>query len=284
MADFSVRRAEPGDLGDAYSLFAAWQESLYGEAEIGPAMFESSHAAADASYVAEAGGAIVGLAGVRGGEIDLLVEPSFRRRRIGTALLEAAESGAEDDVLLLDSVTLDPTGAPFAAANGYAKAWEYWLMGLDLPGRIEAAGWPEGVSVRAFREEDVSEVKELLDLAYSDDPYDNPMTLEHWRRFMLEDPSFDPAVWFLAVAGDELVGAALHWKEGFVKDLVVHPDWRRRGIGRSLLLHAFGTFAERGIRRITLKTDSINPTQAWRLYEHLGFRKERTYEVFEKRR
>jgi hypothetical protein len=50
------------------------------------------------------------------------------------------------------------------------------------------------------------------------------------------------------------------------------------------MLQAFGEFAGRGIRRITLKADSINPTQAWRLYERLGMGYERTYEVFEKRR
>ena len=42
-------------------------------------------------------------------------------------------------------------------------------------------------------------------------------------------------------------------------------------------------FAGRGIDRLTLKTDSINPTEAWRLYERLGMGKERTYEVFHKR-
>jgi ribosomal protein S18 acetylase RimI-like enzyme len=99
---------------------------------------------------------------------------------------------------------------------------------------------------------------------------------------MLEDPSFEPQAWFLAEANGRLVGAALNWKEGYVKDLVVHPDWRRRGLGRALMEQTFAEFARRGIERVTLKTDSINPTEAWRLYERLGMRKERTYEVFQK--
>ena len=45
----------------------------------------------------------------------------------------------------------------------------------------------------------------------------------------------------------------------------------------------FSEFARRGVPRITLKTDSINPTDAWRLYERLGMKVERTYEVFEKK-
>jgi ribosomal protein S18 acetylase RimI-like enzyme len=106
---------------------------------------------------------------------------------------------------------------------------------------------------------------------------------DDWRAFMLGDPSYDPDVWFLAVAGDRVVGAALNWKGGYVKDLVVHPQWRGPGLGKALMLQTFREFARRGVPRVTLKTDSNNPTQAWRLYERLGMRIERTYEVFEKR-
>jgi ribosomal protein S18 acetylase RimI-like enzyme len=81
---------------------------------------------------------------------------------------------------------------------------------------------------------------------------------------MLGDPSFDAQAWFLTFEGDRLVGAVLNWKEGYVKDLVVHPDSRGRGLGKGLMLQTFGEFARRGVSRITLKTDSINPTQAWR--------------------
>jgi ribosomal protein S18 acetylase RimI-like enzyme len=45
----------------------------------------------------------------------------------------------------------------------------------------------------------------------------------------------------------------------------------------------FRAFRDRGVPRATLKVVSNNPTQAWRLYEGLGMRRERVYEVFEKR-
>ena len=44
---------------------------------------------------------------------------------------------------------------------------------------------------------------------------------------MFEDPMFDPKVWFLAVADGKIVGAALNWDEGYIKDLVVHPGLAR---------------------------------------------------------
>ena len=99
---------------------------------------------------------------------------------------------------------------------------------------------------------------------------------------MFEDPMFDAGAWFLAVADGEIVGAALNWDEGYIKDLVVHPAWRGRGLGKALVYQTFGEFRRRGLPRVTLKTDSNNPTDAWRLYERAGMRKERTYEIFQK--
>ena len=157
-------------------------------------------------------------------------------------------------------------------------------MGIDLPEEIPEPEWPEGVSVRTYggEEAEAREIKELLDLAYAEEFHHQPTTFENWSRFMFEDPMFDAKVWFLAVADGKIVGAALNWDEGYIKDLVVHPDWRGRGLGKALVYQTFGEFKRRGLPRVTLKTDSNNPTDAWRLYERAGMRKERTYEIFQK--
>lgn len=286
MAEYAIRPALPDDTDAAYELFADWQRGAYGEVEIQREMFESSLAAAGASFVAETDAGIVGHSVVDGNEIDVGVGPAERRRGIGTALLRLTEEAASEDVLTLTGLASEPWAAPFAAANGYAKAWEVWLMGIDLPDRVAGPEWPEGVTVRTFRgdDEEARKVKALLDLAYAAEPFHHPRPFEDWRRFMLEDPMFDAEAWFLAEAEGEIVGAALNWDEGFVKDLVVHPDWRGRGLGKALMLQTFSEFSRRGLPRVTLKTDSNNPTDAWRLYERVGMRTERTYEVFEKRR
>jgi mycothiol synthase len=284
VADFTVRPGRPEDADAAYSMLADWQKTAYGEVEIGPEMFASDLAAAEGFFVAETADGMVGHSNVRGNGIDVGVISAARRRGIGTALLEVAERAASEEPLLLVGLASEPAAAAFAAANGYAKAWEVWLMGVDLPAEVPSPEWPAGVEVRTFREDDAEAVKDLLDLAYAEEFHHHPLSFEHWRRFMLEDPMFDPEAWFLAVADDEIVGAALNWDEGYIKDLVVHPAWRGRGLGKALVLQTFGEFSRRGLPRVTLKTDSNNPTQAWRLYERLGMKKERTYEIFEKRR
>jgi ribosomal protein S18 acetylase RimI-like enzyme len=48
------------------------------------------------------------------------------------------------------------------------------------------------------------------------------------------------------------------------------------------MYRTFGEFKRRGLARVTLKTDSNNPTNAWRLYERVGMAIERTYEIFQK--
>jgi mycothiol synthase len=284
VADFTIRPAQPDDTEAVFELYAAWQEANYGQVEMGREMYATMLASADGAFVAEIEGRIVGASDASGGWIDLGVEPSVRRRGIGTALLEAAEGAATAEPTLLLALQSDPPGAPFARANGYEKAWEVWLMGIDLPDEVPEPRWPEGVSMRTYggEEAEAREIKDLVDLAYAEEFHHQPATFENWSRFMFEDPMFDAGVWFLAVADAKIVGAALNWDEGYIKDLVVHPDWRGRGLGRALLHQTFGEFKRRGLPRVTLKTDSNNPTDAWRLYERVGMSKERTYEIFQK--
>jgi len=283
VADLEVRPSRPEETDAAYQILAEWEAEVFGEPEMTLGMFTNGLTIANASYVAETPDGIAGHAGIWADSVNVLVKFTERRHGVGTSLLRAVEEAAETDLLRLIGVTLEPAAAPFAAANGYEKVSEVWLMGVDLPTELPPPAWPDDVLVRTFREEDAHGLKELLDRAYSEEPDHVPLSFEDWRTFMLTDPSFDPEAWFLAFEGGGMVGAVLNWKEGYVKDLVVHPDRRRCGLGKALMLQTFAEFARRGIPRVTLKTDSINPTQAWKLYECLGMETERTYEVFKKR-
>jgi mycothiol synthase len=228
---------------------------------------------------------VVGFAAARGDAVEVYVIPSARRRGIGSGLLAEAETAVDGPRLETTARRDEPTAAPFLRLHGYKPIFEVWLMQIDLDDDPPEARWPDGISVRTFRLEEARAVKELLDVAYAKEPGFRVRPFEDWSRFMLGDASFEPECWFVAEAPDgSLAGAALNWKEGFVKDLVVHPAHRRRGLGEALLRHTFRHFRARGARCVSLKTDSGNTSQAWRLYERLGMRKERTYDVFEKRR
>lgn len=45
------------------------------------------------------------------------------------------------------------------------------------------------------------------------------------------------------------------WPQWKLQDLWVHPDWIRKGIGRSLLMHASGIAARSGVHELTIDAE-----------------------------
>jgi [ribosomal protein S18]-alanine N-acetyltransferase len=81
------------------------------------------------------------------------------------------------------------------------------------------------------------------------------------------------ARYLAAHAGDELVGFAGLWMmvdDAHVTTLSVHPDWRRRGVGRRLLLEMAELARAIGAWRITLEVRPSN-AGARALYAEFGF-------------
>jgi ribosomal protein S18 acetylase RimI-like enzyme len=95
---------------------------------------------------------------------------------------------------------------------------------------------------------------------------------------MTRAETFEPALWFLALAGDELAGFSICRQDtndpaaGHVELLGVRRPWRRQGLGEALLLHSFQAFRQLGWTRGTLGVDASSPTGATRLYERAGMR------------
>jgi len=67
-----------------------------------------------------------------------------------------------------------------------------------------------------------------------------------------------------------------------VNILGVRNQWRRQGLGRSLLLHCFHEFRRRGFHAAALGVDADSLTGANRLYESAGMRVVRRSDVYEK--
>ena len=115
-----------------------------------------------------------------------------------------------------------------------------------------------------------------------------PLTYEEWRHWSFGG-AFDADLWFLAEDGSELAGILIARPErggddtlGWISVLGVRRPWRRRGLGRALLLHAFGELRRRGKLRAGLGVDGASPTGAVRLYENAGMRVVRRNDHWEK--
>ena len=143
-------------------------------------------------------------------------------------------------------------------------------MRVALPAGAAAPVWPHGCAVRTFRDDDASALHALLVHGYRHGG-GSVAPFAAWLPALTGDAEFDPELVVLAEAAGGLAAASICWTSAFVKDLVVHEAWRRRGLGEALLQHAFRTFTDRGARHVDLKVEADNEG-AIRLYERVGMR------------
>ena len=69
---------------------------------------------------------------------------------------------------------------------------------------------------------------------------------------------------------------------GWFELLAVDRAWRRRGLGRALLLHALREFHSRGTKSVGLGVDAENPTGALRVAEAAGGTVVQRFTTFER--
>ena len=79
--------------------------------------------------------------------------------------------------------------------------------------------------------------------------------------------------WVVALDGDQIVGyvgSQSSVDETDIMNIAVHPDYRRQGIGRDLVLALAEALQKKGIRGLMLEVRQSN-APAIALYEQLGF-------------
>jgi ribosomal protein S18 acetylase RimI-like enzyme len=173
---------------------------------------------------------------------------------------------------------------------GYRAIRHSFRMLIDLESDPEPPAWPNGMTVRAFdRQRDAQAVYEVQEETFADVWEHTPQSFEEWAAWMLGE-THDPDLWFLVEDGDELAGIALgrlfptgRPQLGWISVLGVRRPWRRRGIGRALLRHAFGEFHRGGWSRVGLGVDGESETGAVELYERAGMRVDRRFDTYERR-
>ena len=157
--------------------------------------------------------------------------------------------------------------------------------------RLPEPRFPLGIAVRTWKKgEDDEAVLEVFNEAFADHWGFVPMRRENWL-YWTGSPRFRPELALLAMSGDEIAGFChcdineekmrrLGRKEGYVDTLAVRRPYRRRGLGRALLLAGLRILKEEGMGSATLDVDAASLTDAIRLYEDVGFKEQKRYILY----
>ena len=195
-------------------------------------------------------------------------------RLIATELEEdAARSGAhriQNGVLEADSRARE-----LLESLGYRAVRVFREMRIQLEAPPPPPAWPDGLRVVGFDpERDAREFHAAHQEAFADAWDHTPRDFESWAKITLGSARFDPALWCVVRAGDELAAGTIctgdTYGGGFVGALFTRRPWRRQGVGAALLRDAFGRFWERGEHSVGLGVDAASDSGAFRLYERAG--------------
>ena len=207
---------------------------------------------------------------------DLKLAPDVDVDEVAAELVGWLDERADAGTLRVWTSATD--GRVIAAVErlGFAPVRHSYRMEIELGGDGDEPVWPDGISVRMLADGEQRRVYDAFSEVWQDtsDPPDE--TFEEWAHWFMRAETFEPPLWFLALAGDELAGFAVCQKDvndpaaGHVELLGVRRPWRKQGLGQALLLHSFQAFRRLGWTRGTLGVDASSPTGATRLYERAG--------------
>jgi ribosomal protein S18 acetylase RimI-like enzyme len=171
--------------------------------------------------------------------------------------------------------------------RGFRPTRSVLRMRIDLSTEPETEPpVPVGVAIRPFALEDEAEVRAVWRDAFGNHGRFSSPRMEEWLQSRFVHPAFDPALWRVAVDGDDIVGAILVFdvgQTGYTSTVGVRASHRGRRIGPALLRAAFGALRERGQMRVIVSLDDDADAAVLAVYEAAGMRIHERHDLFVKR-
>ena len=236
--------------------------------------------------------------------IWLLVDPDREGQGLEEYLLEWAEKRALQVFDRLDPdlrvamrchvIHANESSQKAQLAAGFKQIRHSFRMQIEMKESPPQPDWPDGIEMRMYDPaHDARTVYEIDEEVFRDHfgyiPEEPEEGFKDFMHHMTGDDSYDPALWFLATEGEEIVGMCICRKygdegkdSGHISILGVRRPWRRKGIGLALLQHAFGEFYRRGKKKVVLGVDAESLTGATDLYKKAGMYVLRQFDLYEK--
>ena len=241
-------------------------------------------------FIAAHGGSVIGYAAVflekvlKRAILECLIHPLHRKKGIATELIRRAlrrAEAAESKVAQACIPEINLTAKNLALRLGFRFIRQFYELQLDLSNIRLPDVERRGYIIRSLGPDEADNLTHIQNRAFADSWGFNPNTLDEiayrinlsccapenimmaylenkpvgycWTRIMIED---NPAV------GD---------MKGEIHMLGVDPDFRKKGIGRNVLLAGLADLKNKGVATVELTADGEEPA-AMGLYESVGFK------------
>ena len=226
----------------------------------------------------------------RKGFIRFYVIPESRGRGIERQLVELALRELKDRGMAIAQAFIDSRERDYVElleGLDFKQVRVVSNMEMELADISQEIGENKQMAIRSLqkeREEEIRLLTWLLNETFKENFNFRPDTVEEVRYFLFSDLYYNEAKeTFLAVLDDESVGyigvgidekynLEKKVQAGDIFTIGVLKQYRRRGIGARLMLHALETLKAKGMTKAMLGVDDYNRTKAMKLYEKVGFK------------
>jgi len=208
------------------------------------------------------------------------VHPTYRKRGIGTLLLEWSIAEASrllstsppdrPHVMLVATESLSAGAVDLFEQHGFKQLFAEDVMRRNLDTPLPNAPVRPDIRFATWAPALASEFFAVYQASFRERPGFPNWSQEEWVDWLgTEDDDFRPELSLLAYQDDLPVGFVV-CAEGWIVQVGVLPEWRKRGIGLTLMIEVLKRFRAASGDHVLLDVNVNNPS-ASRLYERLGF-------------
>ncbi len=220
-------------------------------------------------------------------------QPAAAESALISALIGVAEARigeAAPDIRIIAQTIADVNDErtrQLAEQHGFLPERYFLRMKVDMPERPQVPKMPEGLRLAALSETDnLDAIAVATEDGFRDHfghvNQSDEQAIKDFRHIAATHPHFDPTLWFAIYDGDQTAAICLNVEKmdeapeiGYISTLAVRRPWRKRGLGKLLLLYSFAALWDRGQRSAALHVDAQSLTGATRLYESVGMATDR---------
>jgi ribosomal protein S18 acetylase RimI-like enzyme len=225
--------------------------------------------------------------------LDGGVHPDYRRRGVGTVLMDTGVAAAKllhalhhpTKKLVVDVHKGEHIAglAEVAGSQGFAPVRYYLRMEHPLGDALDDVAIPDGLRVEPWSERNDEDFRLIRNESFKDYWGAVPMPVDLWKN-KITNQTFRPEVSFLLrdVANGAPAGmlVTMCWDADTVATGVRDAHfmligtlrgYRKRGVASALIRHVLQVAADHDYDRASLSVDSANPSGAFGVFEKAGF-------------